>query len=132
MVYESDDIATEARPVADHLEPHAVVVQFGNLRAEIEPEQPHQFADLVLWAFPVLGGAAEQGEIGDPSLGSRAHRPSHGLGTLAMPGRARQAPRLCPPPIHRKRVALGKSVSVRDDLGGRRYSQNNTTHTNKH
>src|SRR3546814_5415364 len=109
MVYESDDIATEARPVADHLEPHAVVVQFGNLRAEIEPEQPHQFADLVLWAFPVLGGEAEQGEVGDPSLGSRAHRPSHGLGTLAMPGRPRQAPRLCPTPIDRKSTRLNSS-----------------------
>src|SRR3546814_7575233 len=44
---EGHDVGRQQAAVADHPEPDAVVVQVGDLAAQVEPQELHQVADLL-------------------------------------------------------------------------------------
>src|SRR3546814_8447440 len=89
---------------ADHPEPDAVVVQVGDLAAQVEPQELHQVADLLWRPAPVLGGEPEQRQIADAKLAGGLDGAPHRLRTLAM-AKAAQHPASPRPP----------AVAIHDD-----------------
>ena len=93
------DIGGEPIAFADDPQPHAVAVQFGDLAAQIMPQQPHQRLDLILWPLPVLRREAEQRQIGNPEFarrdqtsGAPRRRPADGRQSRGRPRACAQRP----------------------------------------
>ena len=81
---------------SDHLNPHPLAMEAGEIAANEHPQQPEKELDLGGRARPVLRGEAEQRQVADAEVGRRRDGPADGLDPAPMAFAARQAPRLRP------------------------------------
>ena len=104
------DIGRQAFAFADDLHPDAALVQFGEVAADEELQQPHQVADLGFRPRPVFRREGVDGQPGDAHVGGGADGLAQRLDAGAMAGDARQAARLRPAAIaiHDDRDMLGR------------------------
>ena len=96
---EEADVVVEAVALADDAQAHPRPGERVELPAQIEPQQPHEFADLLGGAFPILRREGVEGEIVDAEIDTAAHSLAGRVGAAAMAGDARQAAPCGPAPV---------------------------------
>src|ERR1700722_3002369 len=99
MLDQIDDVRGQTRTFADNPKPHAVLVEVGDLAAQIEPQQEHQLLDLLDRTAPILGRKTEDRQIRNLQSPGGFNDPAHRFHAAAMTGGTEHSPCLRPTAI---------------------------------
>jgi len=110
-----NNIGVQALPIADNFQTNAVLDELGQVRLDEPPHQPHQIADFLVRAFPVLAREGVERQAFEVDRLERPHEPAHRLDAALMAHGARQVVPLRPAavPIHDDRDVAGFGLAVR-------------------